>query len=281
MNIRILGAHARETASSKCVSILVDGILAIDAGALTSSLDISEQQRLEAVLLTHAHYDHLRDIPSLALNLFRECAQLQLYCTEGVRQAIQSHLLNGVLYPRFEELVPGNPTVIFNRLKARADCMIGRYKVSAIPMHHPGAAVGYHISNGSGHSLFYSGDTGSFPSGCWRRISPDLLIVEVTFPDRLESLAKASCHLTPRLLQEGLDLFRRQAGYLPRIVVVHMDPSLEDELSRELATVSTNLGAQVTVAREGMELTLDTLPAGRNPVPRAVTPVRSTWVTRC
>ena len=61
MNIRILGAHNCETRTTGCICLIINDVLAIDAGELTSSLSMSEQQKLKAILLSHQHYDHIRD----------------------------------------------------------------------------------------------------------------------------------------------------------------------------------------------------------------------------
>ncbi len=41
MNIRVLGAHNTESRTTRYMSLLVDGILALDAGGLTSSLSFN------------------------------------------------------------------------------------------------------------------------------------------------------------------------------------------------------------------------------------------------
>jgi len=46
MDIKILGAHNIESRDSKYVSLLIDDVIAIDAGSLTSSLTFSAQQKL-------------------------------------------------------------------------------------------------------------------------------------------------------------------------------------------------------------------------------------------
>jgi ribonuclease BN (tRNA processing enzyme) len=69
MEIRILGAHNVESATSKLVSLLVDDVLAVDVGSLTSSLSLEEQQKVSNILLTHCHYDHVRDLAAVALNI--------------------------------------------------------------------------------------------------------------------------------------------------------------------------------------------------------------------
>jgi phosphoribosyl 1,2-cyclic phosphodiesterase len=68
MEIRILGAHNVESANTRLTSVLVDGVLAMDAGALTSSLTFAEQEKVSSILLTHCHYDHVRDVAAIALN---------------------------------------------------------------------------------------------------------------------------------------------------------------------------------------------------------------------
>tara|TARA_Y100000310_G_scaffold215713_1_gene216645 strand:+ start:381 stop:644 length:264 start_codon:yes stop_codon:yes gene_type:complete len=70
MKIQILGAHICESQTSKLTSLLIDDVLAIDAGGLTSSLSFEAQQKIKAILLTHQHYDHIRDIPTIAVNRF-------------------------------------------------------------------------------------------------------------------------------------------------------------------------------------------------------------------
>ena len=44
------------------MSILVDGKLAIDAGGLTTALTLEEQERIDAMIITHRHFDHIKDL---------------------------------------------------------------------------------------------------------------------------------------------------------------------------------------------------------------------------
>ena len=44
MEVRILGAHSSEAEGQRMVSFLIDGVLVLDAGGLTSALSLSEQQ---------------------------------------------------------------------------------------------------------------------------------------------------------------------------------------------------------------------------------------------
>ena len=87
MKIRILGAHNIESAKTGFASFLIDDVLAVDASALTSSLSFAEQLKLKAVLLTHQHHDHIRDIPALGMNFYMLGNTITLYSTRPVYEA--------------------------------------------------------------------------------------------------------------------------------------------------------------------------------------------------
>jgi len=254
MNIRILGAHNCESQTTRCACLLIDSTLAIDAGGLTSNLTISDQHKLKAILLTHQHYDHIRDIPGLALNLFRQGASIELYSTPDVGDTIKANLFNGQIYPKFHELPQAKPTLIFNMIVPYRRERIDGHDILAIPMNHESSTVGYQVSNGDGKAVFYTSDTGPGLSGCWEHVSPQMLIIDVTVPNDYEEFARETGHLTPGLLGEELAKFMELKGYLPQIVITHMDPALEEEIETEVAEVAEALNTSITIAREGMEL---------------------------
>jgi hypothetical protein len=41
---------------------------------------------------------------------------------------------------------------------------------------------------------------------------------------------------------------------LPKVLLLHMNPMLEDEIRQEIAEVARSVNASITLAREGMEL---------------------------
>jgi len=55
-----------ETPKHRTSAFVLDERLAIDAGSLTSGLDLSAQFRLNACLVSHAHLDHIRDLATIA-----------------------------------------------------------------------------------------------------------------------------------------------------------------------------------------------------------------------
>jgi ribonuclease BN (tRNA processing enzyme) len=256
MEIKILGAHNTESQNTKCSSLLIDGVLAIDAGGLASSLSFEAQRRLKAILLTHQHYDHVKDIPAIAMNLYLQNTTINIYSNQAVCDALSSHLLDGELYPKFLEQPPGEPTVKFTVIEPLKIQQIAGYSVLAVQVNHPVATIGYQVASPDGSTIFYTGDTGPALTDCWQHISPQLLIIEVTAPNRFEEFSRQSGHLTPSLLERELVSFRELKGYMPRVIAVHINPQLEDEIAGEIAAVSRELGSPITLGYEGMGLSL-------------------------
>ncbi|MBA7689589.1 Ribonuclease BN [subsurface metagenome] len=256
MNIQVLGAHNCESQNSKLISLLIDDTLAIDAGSLTSSLPFPAQQKLRAILLTHQHYDHIRDIPAIAMNFALHGSTINIYSIQPVYDALRTHLLDGKLYPKFLEQPQGNPTVKFTLVEPYKPKQIEGYNILAVPVSHLVPTVGYQVTSPGGKIAFYAGDTGPGLTDCWEHVSPQLLIIEVTAPNRYEEFAKKSNHLTPSLLKQELTIFRELKGYLPPVVVVHMNPRLEKEIETEIAAVAEDLNNPITLGYEGMQLHL-------------------------
>jgi ribonuclease BN (tRNA processing enzyme) len=255
MKIRFLGAHNTESQSTRLSSLVIDDRLALDAGGLTSSLSFSEQLKLRAILLTHQHYDHIGDIPLIGMNFFLNNASINVYSILPVRDAIADHLLGNSLYPKFLEKPEGRPIISFHILEPYKEARVEGYSVLPIPLTHSVPAVGYQVAAGD-KSLFYTGDAGPGLAHCWQYASPQLLVTEVTAPNRFEEFGREQGHLTPSLLREELASFQKTKGYQPRVVTLHMNPFLEAEIETELAVVAKELGASITLACEGMQITL-------------------------
>jgi ribonuclease BN (tRNA processing enzyme) len=256
MKIRFLGAHNCETKDTRLVSLLIDDVLAIDVGALTASLSLEAQYKIKAVLLTHQHYDHIRDIPMLAMNLFLGGATTTIYSIPAVFAVLEDNLMDEVIYPDFRQKPPGKPTISFSVIEPNKAQKILDYEVLAVPVKHSVPTVGYQLTSLDGKSFFYAADTGPGLAECWQNVSPQLLIIEVTASNKYTEWAVGGRHLTPSLLERELEAFRKLKGYLPRVMIVHMNPPLEKDIAAEVAKVAKTLGASITLAREGMEINL-------------------------
>lgn len=256
MKIRILGAHNIESAKTGFTSLIIDDVLAVDAGALTSHLSFEEQQQLKGVLLTHQHYDHLRDIPALGMNFFLQNNCIDIYATELVRLVLSAHLLNDILYPNYFKKPPEKPVIKFHTLEAGRTETVTGYTVLPVKVNHAVPTVGYQITSAEGKKVFVTSDTGPGLANCWKQVTPDLLIIETTLLNKQEEAARQAGHLTPELLRQELLSFKEINGYLPQIIIMHLNPLDEKEIRTELDTVSKALNAGILPGYEGMRINL-------------------------
>jgi len=130
---------------------------------------------------------------------------------------------------------------------------VNGHSVLAVPVNHSEPTVGYQVSDERGKAFFYTADTGPGLAECWRHVAPQLLIIDVTLPNSYEEFAIKTGHLTPILLERELMSFRECKGYLPQVMAVHMDASLEPRIRQELALVSDRLHIAIAIAFEGMQ----------------------------
>jgi phosphoribosyl 1,2-cyclic phosphodiesterase len=265
VEVQILGAHLAEAKGARLTSILIDGVLAIDAGGLTSALSLADQKKIDTVLLTHHHFDHTRDLVTLAANTgYYWRKQLTVYGLQYTLDIVTGCLLGGKMYTNFFEYPDKEkPTVILEAIEPYRRVAIAGYDVLAVPVKHSAPTIGYQVtspdvrhSGESSAGLFYTGDTTVGLSDCWQHISPQLLIAEVAGPDKYEDWLKKAGHLCARLLKEELIQFRRLKGYLPRIVIIHIGNPYEREIKQEVAQVAQELEADISLGYEDMKITL-------------------------
>lgn len=255
MNIRFLGAHNREAQRAAYSCLLIDGVLAVDAGALTARLPMEAQLELQAVLLTHRHYDHVRDLPGLAMNLYSGGRRMDVLAAKETRDDVAAFLFDGRHYPNFLERPAEAPTLRFITVTPGEEVPVAEYAVTGIPMTHAVPAIGYLVTSGT-RSVFCTGDTGPGLAERLRPLSPSLLVVEVTLANEAEDLARVGGHLTPSLLQREMADFRQAHGYLPEVVATHMELDMEQRIEAQLDDVAEALDHPVLLGYEGMVLSL-------------------------
>jgi phosphoribosyl 1,2-cyclic phosphodiesterase len=258
VEIQILGAHLAELKGARLTSLLIDGALVIDAGGLTSALSLPEQKKIKTVLLTHHHFDHTRDLVTLAANAgYYWRRQLVVYALRYTLDIVTNCLLDGKIYTNFLEYPSKEkPTLILEAIEPYSRKTIAGYDVLAVPVKHSVPAVGYQITSSDGKSLFYTGDTTVGISDCWQHVSPQLLITEVAGPNKYGGWLKKAGHLCAGFLKEELIQFRRLKGYLPRVIVIHIGNPYEQEIKEEVAQVAQELEADISLGYEDMKITL-------------------------
>jgi len=250
MELQVIGCHGGETPRHRTSAFVLDGRVAIDAGSLTSALDLPAQSRLEACLVSHAHLDHIRDLATIADNRAQnKCPPLVIAGTAQTIAILKKHFFNGLLWPDFTKIPSAkSPTIVYKILQPEVQTMIAGYKVRAIMVSHTIECCAFVIEGPSG-ALAYSGDTGP-TDRLWEVLNEtkDLraMLMEVSFPNREQRLATASGHHTPRTL--GIELRKHHRSKELPFILYHIKPVFQAEVEKECAKLR---GLNLTVPNLG------------------------------
>jgi len=236
MELKVLGAFGGEAPGLKSSCILVNNRIALDAGALTSSMSLQDQIRINYILISHTHLDHIQDVSFLADNIFgKRKDPVRIVGLDKSIETIQKHLLNNRIWPDFTKIPSAEqPVLAYQPIKAGQEIKIEGLSVKAIPVNHAVPAVGYILSDAK-NSIIYTGDTGPTES-IWEEARKlknlRLVLIEVSFPNQMQKLAELTGHFTPGLAEAELKKLN-QDGVMVR--AFHLKPAYLKELKQELS----------------------------------------------
>ncbi len=235
MRIQILGCSGGIGAGSRTSAMLIDNDVLIDAGTGIGDLALEEIDSIRHVFLTHAHLDHVAGLPMLADSVFDENFKepLTVYAREETLRAIQDHLFNGVIWPDFARLPSAENPMLRYRVCSPGDTVtIGHRSFYAVDVMHTVPTLGYTVKN-SGGVFAVSGDTKTNET-LWPVLNAcdDLrvLVIEVSFPDKMEKLAAESGHYCPRTLTKDL----QRLNHSPEIWLTGMKPGEEETILEQV-----------------------------------------------
>ena len=143
MELRVLGAHNAESKTTRLESHRIDKVLVLDAGGLTRSLTFEEQSGIRAVILSHRHFDHVRDLLPLGIGLLNSGKTVDVYAIEDTVKFVSEKLLDGTLYPNFLNFPsPETPVFRMHAVEFFKEFDVLGYKAMAVPVPHavPAAA---------------------------------------------------------------------------------------------------------------------------------------------
>lgn len=236
MKIHVLGCSAAEMPNSSLTSFLVDEKILLDAGTIGSALSESRQRKIKYALITHAHLDHIKDLPFFAdtLSSNNKVQHVTLISTREISSAIKQNLFNNVVWPDFTSIPSRiNPVIKIKNIKTGKAFRIDGYKIIAYKVSHSVPAVGYLVEDACNKKLLYTGDTGP-TERMWISIFKKkihVLIIEISFPDKMKSVALKTGHLTPKLLESEL----KKLKHLPEnIYITHCKPKYRKRIREDL-----------------------------------------------
>ena len=151
VKLRVLGCSGGELPRHRTTCFLVDDALALDAGALTAEpRSLESLLRVDDIVLTHSHFDHVKDVPLLADLLVgrravRSASTPRLRCARTLRE----NIFNDELWPDFTRIPDARrPVLEIRTFRPGARSGPARYTVRPVPVEHPVESVGFVISDG-------------------------------------------------------------------------------------------------------------------------------------
>ncbi|MDD2829468.1 MAG: MBL fold metallo-hydrolase [Sulfuricurvum sp.] len=234
--ITFLGASGTRTPSQGTTCLRVSEHCVIDAGNLIDYLK-NEVFSIEHIFLTHAHLDHIIDIPFLAdLFVTKQHKPLKIYALQETLAILREHILNDFVWPNFEEIrliEHTSKTIELIEIEVDTPYFIDGITLTPFKTNHCSGSCGYMIEN-DGTGILFTSDTYKCPK-IWELLNnhPHIhsLVIDVSFPSSYEKLAYDSKHLTPKLLSEELQTSVRNDF---TVYVIHVKPLFETEIQNEL-----------------------------------------------
>ncbi len=250
MQIRVLGCSGSIAAGSRTTSFLIDHDLLVDAGTGVGDLTLDELARIDDILITHSHLDHVLAIGLLADSVARRRhaagrPPIRVHALPATLAALRAHVFNDVIWPDFTRLPsPERPILALVPLDIGATMSLGGRRVEVLPAEHSVPACGYAVwppmpqaaavggATPRHGAWVYTGDTGPNPA-LWARLAQvevDALVIETAFGDDEQGLARISRHLSPALLRSELAQLQAPA----EVYITHIKPGEVDAVMSEI-----------------------------------------------
>ena len=137
MIIRVLGCSGAIAAGSKTTAFALDDDILIDAGTGVGDLTLDELLRIDHILVSHSHLDHVLAIGLLADSVNRRRSAdgrppIQVLALPETIDALRRHIFNGEIWPDFTRLPSAeHPTLQFAAFKVGHG--VEKWRIGRIP----------------------------------------------------------------------------------------------------------------------------------------------------
>ena len=220
------------------MTYIVDDVVAIDAGSLGLVWPLETQRRIEHVVLSHSHIDHVASLPMFVENVYQQGPDCPaIHGHPETLESLRRDLFNDRVWPDMVRLATEEtPFMNLVPLDSEQPLRIGKLTITPVALNHIVPTFGFILDDGQSAVAIVS-DTAP-TERVWELVNglPHLeaVFLEACFPDRMAWLAEKSAHLTT-------SLFAAECGKLARpvpVIVVHIKAAFRDEILRELAALA-------------------------------------------
>jgi phosphoribosyl 1,2-cyclic phosphodiesterase len=275
--------------NTACVEVRADGeLIVLDAGSGIRELGLALESEFGSrpinlsLLITHVHWDHIQGFPFFVPS-YNDKNQITVFGYNGADSGLREILKGQMATPFFPVALYDLPGKIQFESLQTMDFKIGKVRVRARKMNHPGVCVGYRIFTSKG-SIAYLPDHEPYEAFKLHSAKSHLLSPEQTKKRAHEDRAELVKFL------QGSDVlildtqytdeeYQAHVGWghgslsacvslaldagVRKLILFHHDPTHDDQMidkmvqtARKMAAKSENY-LEVEGAREGAEMTLD------------------------
>jgi ribonuclease BN (tRNA processing enzyme) len=210
MKLQVLGCSGSIARDCRTTSFLLDDDVLIDAGTGVGDLPLDALERIDHILLSHSHLDHVLGVPLLADSVLRRrqargARPIEVHALQPTIDVLRGDLFNNRLWPDFTRLPTSDtPVLRFVPFEIGDVLTLGARRIEVLSARHSVPACGFAIhatARGRGAWVF-SGDTGPNPE-FWARISQfpvEHIVIETAFSEAENAIARSSGHHCPSSL---------------------------------------------------------------------------------
>ncbi|NUZ04453.1 MBL fold metallo-hydrolase [Piscinibacter koreensis] len=244
MIVHVLGCSGSIAAGCRTTAFLLDDDVLVDAGTGVGDLPLDALARIDHILVSHSHLDHILSIGLLADSVMRERRRLgrgpiSVHALPETIAALRAHIFNGVIWPDFTRLPSADqPALALLPIAVGEVLTLGGKRIEVLSASHTVPAVGFAAADGTdGGWWVFTGDTGPNPA-LWRRLT-DMkvthLVIETAFGNDERQIARISGHLCPAALRHEL----AQLGGSADVYITHIKPGEMDAVMTEIGRLAT------------------------------------------
>lgn len=234
--IKILGASGGKSKTSAPTAFQVYKDIVIDTGNIVNILG-DDSVYINHVFLTHAHSDHILDLPFLIEGFFEQRkVPLTVYALQETISAIKNHTFNNEIWPDFSQIpLPSTQqmSLIFKPIEIGETIVIRDYELRAIEANHVPGSCGFVVTKNN-ESFLISGDTyinDKLINELNNNKSIKCFLIECSFPNHMEELAFQSKHFTPKILDNELKKLTRTDL---QTFIYHLKPTYHDIMIEQI-----------------------------------------------
>ena len=243
MILHVLGCSGSIAAGCKTTAFLLDDDILIDAGTGVGDLPLDALARIDHILISHSHLDHVLSIGLLADAVMRERdvrdrTPIQVHALPETLAALRTHIFNGVIWPDFTRLPSAeHPMLQLVPFAVGETLALNGKRIEVLSAAHTVPAVGFAVDAGSAGAWVYTGDTGPNPL-LWQRLKQMKvahLVIETAFRDEERQLARISRHLCPTVLGQELTQLEGSVD----VHITHIKPGELEAVMSEIGKLAT------------------------------------------